>query len=358
MKILVTGGAGFLGSHLVRRGLERGDDVTVLDDLSRDGSAKRLGWLKRAARVRGGGQRLPQSLPLGSSAPLRFMRWDVRDPSKVRTAVREARPDLIVHCAAQVAVTTSVDDPRHDFDVNALGTLNVLEAARSAAKPPVVVFTSTNKVYGELEGVRIVRRGRRYALASLPHGVPETAPLDFHSPYGCSKGAADQYVRDYHRIYGLRTVVLRQSCIYGEWQFGNEDQGGVAHFAREALSRRPVTIYGDGRQVRDVLHADDFVSAVFGAAGAWRRTAGRVYNVGGGPGRTLSLLELVAWLEERLGRRMIVRRAGWRPGDQKVYVSDIGRAAREFGWRPRVSVEEGLERLLRWAGSEAGGHRS
>lgn len=256
--------------------------------------------------------------------------------------------DVVFHLAAQVAVTTSVADPRLDFEVNALGTLNVLEAARLSRRRPILVYASTNKVYGSLSSFPVRNRNGRYAFPALPRGVPESAQLDFHSPYGCSKGSADQYVVDYARIYGLPTVVFRQSCIYGPWQYGNEDQGWVAHFARSVLAEQPIVIYGDGLQVRDVLYVDDLVAAFDLAVEKIGRAAGRAYNIGGGPAHAVSLRECVGMIEGLVGRPADVTYGDWRPGDQRVYVSDVSRAAAELGWEPGTSFAEGLRRLVVW----------
>jgi CDP-paratose 2-epimerase len=280
-----------------------------------------------------------------------FIRGDVREAQAVEAAARGV--GCIFHLAGQVAVTTSVTDPRSDFEVNALGTLNVLEAARKASEPVPVLLASTNKVYGGLDGLRIIERDRYYGLADGSMGVDETWPLDFHSPYGCSKGCADQYVRDYSRIYGLPTVVFRMSCIYGPRQFGTEDQGWVAHFMISAALGKNITIYGDGKQSRDILHVDDVVRAMLGAVDRITDTAGGIYNLGGGPGNRLSLLELLADLGGRIQRPLAVKYAEWRPGDQRVYVSDIRRAQHVFGWSPSLGVRDGLDRLWSWIEAHA-----
>jgi CDP-paratose 2-epimerase len=242
-----------------------------------------------------------------------------------------------------------VADPRHDFEVNALGTFNVLEAVRRAAKGrPAVLYASTNKVYGNLEHVRVVERNGRYAYEDRPDGVDESEPLDFHSPYGVSKGCGDQYVRDYARIYGLRTVAFRQSCIYGTRQFGIEDQGWVAWFCVAVTTGQPFTIFGDGKQIRDALWVEDLVELYERAAERADAVKGEVFNVGGGPANTLSLLELVATLEDRFGRKLDPAFADWRPGDQRVFVADVRKAGRVLGWRPKVSVGEGVDRLISW----------
>lgn len=332
-RILVTGGAGFIGSNLVARLLHQGHDVVVYDNLSRSGCEANVAWLNGVAAETAG--------------TLHLVRGDVADFDTLQRAAEGAQ--RIYHLAGQVAVTTSVKDPRADFEANALGTFNVLEAARLVADNPIVLYSSTNKVYGGMEDVGVVEEATRYRYADLPFGVPETQPLDFHSPYGCSKGAGDQYVRDYHRIYGIRTIVMRQSCIYGYRQFGIEDQGWVAWFIIAALKGRPITIYGDGKQVRDVLFIDDLLDAYDAAIAHIDRTAGHVYNIGGGPENTMSIwAEFGPLLERLLGRAIPVTYADWRPGDQRVYISDIRKAERDFGWRPRIGVEEGVTRLFNW----------
>ncbi len=330
MKALITGGAGFIGCNLADRLLLRGDEVTVLDNLARSGAAVNLAWLRRR-----------------HGELLRFIQADVRDYAALLAAAHGAQ--AIYHLAAQVAVTSSVADPRTDFEINAVGTFNALEAARQSGDDPVFIFSSTNKVYGGMQGVQIVELPNRYAYADLPHGVSEQQPLDFHSPYGCSKGAADQYVRDYARIYGLRTVVFRQSCIYGWRQYGVEDQGWVAWFLIASVLGRPITIYGDGKQVRDLLFVDDLLDAFDAAVARGDAVRGQVYNVGGGPLNTLSVWhELGPLLRDLLGRDVPVSYGDWRPGDQLVYVSDIRAAERELGWRPKIGVQEGIARLYEW----------
>jgi len=329
MKVIITGGAGFIGSNAAERHLARGDDVVVVDSLTRRGSEANLAWLRR----RGGS--------------LVFHQQDVRDADAIGGVFQDhADAARVLHLAGQVAVTTSVDDPRSDFEVNAAGTFNVLEAMRSARSGATLLYASTNKVYGELPGVRSVLRNARYEFESL-EGVCEEQPLDFHSPYGCSKGAADQYVRDYARIYGLRTVVLRQSCIYGYRQFGVEDQGWIGWFCIAARLGLPLRIYGDGRQVRDVLFVEDLLDA-FDAAIARAPSGGAIYNIGGGPRNAVSLLEVIGELERLCGHPLPLTFGPWRPGDQKVYVSRIARAERDLGWAPKVDWRRGLEQLYRW----------
>ena len=332
MRFIVTGGAGFIGSNTVRRLLGEGHEVVVIDNLSRAGSQRNLEWLRQAGGA------------------LTFIQQDVRDFDGLRQALRPHRSaEAVLHFAAQVAVTTSVTDPRQDFEINALGTFNLLEAVRAEGLEPIVLFTSTNKVYGALAHLRVEETDSRYRYADLPQGVDERTPLDFYSPYGCSKGAADQYVRDYGRIYGLRTVVFRNSCIYGTRQFGIEDQGWLAWFVIAAQRGHPISIYGDGKQVRDVLFVDDLVEVMLRAVKQPQVSAGQVYNIGGGPARTVSVWkEFGPKLEALVGKPLPVGIQDWRPGDQKVYVSDIRKAESDFGWEPKVDVDEGLRRLHDW----------
>ncbi len=327
--VLVTGGAGFVGSNLAADIVSRGDQVTVFDNLSRRGTERNLEWLRKTCGEK-----------------LEFVKGDVRDFEAVRRTVARAR--VIYHLAGQVAVTTSVAEPREDFEVNALGTFNVLEAARLNGRRPALVFTSTNKVYGGMEDLEAVEEGDRCRFSSGVLGIAEDRPLDFHSPYGCSKGAADQYVRDYARIYGLPTVVFRMSCIYGPRQFGNEDQGWVAHFLISGAKGRPLTVYGNGKQVRDILYVADLVRAFRSAAERIETARGRVYNIGGGANNTLSLLELLAMMRDRFGYRVEPSFAAWRPGDQPIYVSDIRRAREELGWEPATGRDEGIRKLHDW----------
>ncbi len=322
--ILITGGAGFIGSNLAARLLQSPETrVNLFDNLSRRGAEHNVRWL--------------QGLP--GADRLKLHRGDVRDAAQVAEAARKATE--IYHLAAQVAVTTSIDSPRDDFETNALGTFNVLEAARRSGRRPMVLFTSTNKVYGGLESVAVEPHGTRYQ-ASAPgfRGATEGTPLDFHSPYGCSKGAADQYVRDYARIYNLPTVVFRMSCIAGPRQFGNEDQGWVAHFLYSVLSGRSINIYGNGLQVRDILHVSDLVDAMEAARAHLPRTAGQVYNVGGGPDRAFSILEMLSEIEQQTGVRQRATHAEVRPGDQPLYISDTAKLTADTGWQPRRSLPE------------------
>jgi CDP-paratose 2-epimerase len=332
MQFIVTGGAGFIGSNTVHRLLRDGHRVLVLDNLSRPGSQRNLAWLEQ------------------TGGDLTFVRQDVRDFDGLRRALHgHSQAEAVLHFAAQVAVTTSVTNPREDFEVNALGTFNLLEALRAEKLDPLILFTSTNKVYGALAHLRVEESETRYRYADLPLGVDEQTPLDFYSPYGCSKGTADQYVHDYHRIYGMRSVVLRNSCIYGTRQFGVEDQGWLAWFVIAALKGRAISIYGDGKQVRDVLFIDDLVELMLRVLARPEAAAGEVFNVGGGPDRTVSVWkEFGPLLERHLGRLLNVTQQDWRPGDQRIYVSDIRKAGRVFDWQPKVDVDEGVRRLVEW----------
>ncbi|HEX5838291.1 MAG TPA: SDR family NAD(P)-dependent oxidoreductase [Anaerolineales bacterium] len=328
---LVTGGAGFIGSNYVHRLVERGEKVTVYDNLSRGGAQRNLDWLKNS---------------FGEDA-FQVIVGDIRDASQVQEAARAA--DVIVHLAGQVAVTTSVNDPRDDFESNALGTFNVLEAARLSGRDPIFIYSSTNKVYGGMEDVELAEEPTRWRYKDLLYGCPESQPLDFHSPYGCSKGAGDQYVRDYSRIYGLRSVVFRQSCIYGPRQFGIEDQGWVAWFMIAAVTGRPMTVYGDGKQVRDILYVDDLLNGYDVAVEKIDAAAGQVYNMGGGADNVMSVwAEFGPMLEKLLGDTIEVGRGDWRPGDQRVFYADIRKVEQELGWKPQVGVQEGIERLFNW----------
>ena len=257
--------------------------------------------------------------------------------------------DVIVHLAGQVAVTTSVTHPRDDFEANALGTFNVVEAARASGRQPIVIYASTNKVYGGMEEVELFEEPTRWRYKDLIRGCPETQPLDFHSPYGCSKGTGDQYVRDYARIYDLPTVVFRQSCIYGPRQFGIEDQGWVAWFIIAAVMGRNITIYGDGKQVRDILHVHDLIQAYDLAVDKIDVARGQVYNLGGGPSNVMSIWsEFGPRLEALLGKKIEVGRGDWRPGDQRVFYADVSKAKNELGWEPKISVEQGVNMLFEW----------
>jgi CDP-paratose 2-epimerase len=330
---LVTGGAGFIGSNYVYRLLARGREakVTIYDNLSRAGAPRNLEWLKQN---------------FGGNA-FDVVVADVRDADRIAESAKKS--DVIVHLAGQVAVTTSVINPRDDFESNALGTFNVMEAARLSGRNPIVIYASTNKVYGGMEDVQLAEEPTRWRYKDLVNGCPESQPLDFHSPYGCSKGTGDQYVRDYARIYGLPTVVMRQSCIYGPRQFGIEDQGWVAWFIIAAVMERPITIYGDGKQVRDILYVDDLLDVYDLAIEKIEIAKGQAYNLGGGPDNVMSVwAEFGPKLEKLIGGTIEVARGDWRPGDQRVFYADIHKAERELGWKPKIGVDEGVQKLFEW----------
>lgn len=330
---LITGGAGFIGANTVRTLSGLGHEAVIFDNLSRATSPLNLEWLSGAAEV---------------------VRGDVTDCAAVDGVFRDRGPfDVVLHLAGQVAVTTSVADPATDFQINAAGSFTVLDATRRHSPEALFVNASTNKVYGQLEHHVVEELPTRYVDATAPEGISESTPLDPHSPYGCSKAVADVYALDYARIYGLRTVSLRQSCIYGPRQFGVEDQGWVAWFAMARRLGRPVTIYGTGKQVRDLLHIDDLVRLYLRVAERPDVCAGRAYNVGGGPGNTLSLLELLERLEHWRSAAKPPRRAAARAGDQLVFVADGSRAHADLGWQPEISVDDGLPGLLEFVDANA-----
>jgi CDP-paratose 2-epimerase len=334
-RILITGGAGFIGSNAARYFRARNWNVTVLDNLSRAGTDKNLGWLREATNFD-------------------FEHVDVRDQQRINRILAEGRFDAVLHLAAQVAVTISVTDPRTDFAVNALGTFNMLDAVRVHCPEAVFIFASTNKVYGKVSAAGTELRGNRYAYVDRPYGIGETEPLDFLSPYGCSKGAADQYVLDFARIYNIPATSFRQSCIYGPRQFGVEDQGWVAWFTIASLFERQVTIFGDGKQVRDVLHVDDLLRAYEAAIRDPDKVTQQAFNIGGGPANVLSLIDLIEILEVRRGRKMSLRWGDWRPGDQQVYVSDIRKLEASLAWKPEINVPVGVGRLIDWVTENRG----
>jgi CDP-paratose 2-epimerase len=330
--VLITGGAGFVGSNLAQRLLSEGRRVLVFDNLSRAGVRNNLHLMQ---------ERYPDLLEVEVA--------DVRDAAAVARAM--SRAEEVYHLAAQVAVTTSLEAPLDDFEVNARGTLNVLEAARRRHPAPSLIFTSTNKVYGCLSDVALLKTEKRYVPLNpqvRENGISESRPLDFHSPYGCSKGAADQYVLDYARSYDLPAVVFRMSCIYGPHQFGTEDQGWIAHFLIRAREGGILTLCGDGCQVRDVLYVGDLVEAFVTARQKMAALAGTAFNIGGGPRNTLSLRELIELLAEQHGLQLTTRSAPWRAGDQRYYVSDTRRFSEATGWRAAVSPAVGIARLNNW----------
>lgn len=331
MQILITGGAGFIGINSARYYLARGDQVTILDNFSRNGNLENIKWLKEVV----------------SKKPI-IVEADIsKDLNVLKKAVKNT--DLILHLAGQVAVTSSVVNPRVDFESNILGTFNLLEEVRLSKHKPVIIYSSTNKVYGALEGLRIKETKTRYEFLKLPSGVNELQPLDFHSPYGCSKGAADQYVRDYSRIYELNTIVFRQSCIYGPRQFGIEDQGWLAWFIIALTNYKKITIYGNGKQTRDILYIDDLIHAYDLAFKNIHKTKGQIYNIGGGIDNTISVwLELKPILEKLINKKINTEFADTRPGDQPIYISDIRKAKTDFMWEPGVNINEGIKFLYDW----------
>lgn len=338
MKLLITGGCGFLGSNLAAHALQQGMDLCVLDNLYRHGAHANLEWLRGQGRFE-------------------FAHADVRNSGDVSRVIQRLQPDLVFHLAGQVAMTTSIDNPRMDFEVNALGTLNVLEAIRLHAPRAAVFYSSTNKVYGDLEQYRYEEMATRYRCIDQPTGIDESTQLDFHSPYGCSKGSADQYLRDYHRIFGLNTVVFRHSSMYGGRQFATADQGWIGWFCQMAaqtqlgLRKEPFTISGNGKQVRDVLHAEDMIRLYFSTAEHIGKAAGQAFNIGGGIDNSLSLLELFAMLERRISQSLHYTKGPARESDQRVFVANIGKIHALSGWKPQVSAEVGVARMLQWVES-------
>ena len=333
---LVTGGCGFIGSNVAARLIQEGWQVTVFDNLSRHGSAENLAWL-------------------ATQGHFEFAHGDIRNSSDVDCVISRAQPEAILHLAGQVAMSTSVQDPRRDFETNVLGSINVLESVRHGRLNSTIVYSSSNKVYGDLAGVKLREGSLRYTAPECPEGLDEAAPLDFQTPYGCSKGAADQYILDYARVFGLSTVVFRHSTVFGGRQFATFEQGWVGWFCQQALAarktpgREPFTISGDGKQVRDVLFVDDAVACYLAAIDHIQTARGQAFNIGGGIGNSCSLLELFQMLEGLLGVKLQYQRLPWRHSDQKFFVANISKARRLLHWEPRVSREQGIELMLAWA---------
>lgn len=337
MKLLITGGCGFLGSNLAAHAIEQGIDLVVFDNLSRFGAVANLQWLQ-------------------SKGSFKFVHGDIRNSNDVSRIVKELKPDAVYHLAGQVAMTTSIANTRMDFEVNALGSFNVLEAVRDHSPNACVLYSSTNKVYGDLEQFNYEETPTRYSCTSKPNGFDETVPLDFHSPYGCSKGSADQYMLDFHRIFGLRTVVFRHSSMYGGRQFATADQGWVGWFCEQAVqtqrsSNHRFTISGTGKQVRDVLHAEDMISLYYAATSKIDSAAGQAFNIGGGMPNSLSLLELFNLLEQITHTKLNFDRLPPRESDQRVFVADLAKALQVLQWAPGVSAFDGVSKMVDWISS-------
>ena len=334
MKYLITGGCGFVGSNLAAEVLRRGEELFVLDNLYRHGSADNLRWLQT----------------LGT---FEYYPFDIRNTNDVETVIRETQPDYIFHLAGQVAMTTSIANPRMDFEVNTLGTFNLLDSVRKYSPHSVILYSSTNKVFGDFENLHFTETDTRYQCVEYPHGFPSDMPLDFHSPYGCSKGAADQYLLDYHRIFGIKTIVFRHSSMYGVNQHATFDQGWIGWFCQQALeikknpARTPFTISGTGKQVRDVLYCSDIVNLYFTAKDC-AEAYGQVFAIGGGMDNSLSLLELFNLLEDKLNVKMTYTQLPWRESDQKVFVADFEKAQHIIGWKPQVTAEKGIRKMIEW----------
>lgn len=335
MKVIITGGCGFLGSNLAADAITRGEELIVFDSLYRSGSRENLEWLQNQGKFR-------------------FEHGDIRNTNDITRIIQEFKPDAIFHLAGQVAMTTSIANPRLDFEVNVMGTHNLLEAVRLYAPDAIVVYSSTNKVYGDLEQYNYRETNVRYECIEQPDGFDEKTPLDFHSPYGCSKGAADQYMLDYARIFGLKTVVFRHSSMYGGRQFATYDQGWVGWFCQKAVETKngkinsPITISGTGKQVRDVLHAEDMKRLYAAAVSNIDNTKGQVFNIGGGISNSLSILELFALIEEISGVKMNYKNIPVRESDQRVFVADITKANVLMGWKVDITARQGVLSMFEW----------
>jgi CDP-paratose 2-epimerase len=335
VKILISGGSGFLGSNLAAEAIRKNYDLTIVDNLSRTGSDTNLKWLQ-------------------STGTFTFIKGDVRENTGLSDIIRNCKPDVIFHLAGQVAMTTSVKDPRLDFETNAMGTFNLLDAVRKYSPHTAVLYSSTNKVYGDLEDLDYLEEAKRYTIPEFPNGFDEYLPLDFRSPYGCSKGSADQYMLDFHRIYGLKTVVFRHSSMFGGRQFATIDQGWIGWFCQKALEIKnkkltePFTICGNGKQVRDVLIAEDMIRLYFQAFEAIEEIQGNAFNIGGGAENSFSLLELFEFLEDTLQIKMDYRPTPWRQSDQKVFIADIQKAQKMIQWQPIIDKNTGIEKMLKW----------
>lgn len=335
MRYLITGGCGFIGSNLAAEVLKRGEELFIFDNLYRKGTETNLKWLQGLGKFK-------------------FYHSDIRSYNDVEFAIKDSRPDVIFHLAGQVAMTTSLDNPRFDFEVNVLGGNNVLEVVRKFSSDTIVTYSSTNKVYGDLEWIEYEETETRYVAKDYENGFDENVPLDFQSPYGCSKGAIDQYMLDYSKMFGLKTVVFRHSSIFGGRQFSTPDQGWIGWFVRKALDIKdgsalaPFTISGNGKQVRDVLFASDLTSCYFQATENINKTIGKAYNIGGGTNNSLSLLELFSILENELSIKMDFEKLKWRNSDQKVFIADIAKANKDFDWVAKVDKKVGIKEMIDW----------
>lgn len=338
MKYLITGGCGFVGSNLAAEVIKRGEELYVIDNLFRFGSDSNLQWLR-------------------SLGEFKYYPADTRNQNDVETIIKDVKPDYLFHLAGQVAMTTSIANPRLDFETNAIGAFNVLDAIRKYSPSTVMLFSSTNKVFGDFEQLHFREEYKRYVCEEYPSGFPEVIGLDFHSPYGCSKGTADQYLLDFYRIYGIKTVVFRHSSMYGANQHATFDQGWIGWFCKKALeikngtAKEPFTIQGTGLQVRDVLYATDIVNLYFSAKDC-KDAYGQVFNIGGGINNSLSLLELFDMLEQKLNIKMNHKQLEWRESDQKVFIADITKVKEVIGWEPKVTKDEGIDKMLEWMQSE------
>jgi CDP-paratose 2-epimerase len=334
MKYLITGGCGFLGSNLASEVLAKSEELYVFDNLYRESTYKNLEWLR-------------------SKGKFKFIHADIRNWNDIENVIKSIKPNVIFHLAGQVAMTTSLENPRMDFEVNALGSLNILESVRKYSPDSIVIYSSTNKVYGDLEYFNYQETETRYVAVDYPNGFDENLKLDFHSPYGCSKGAADQYMLDYARMFGLKTVVFRHSSMFGEGQFSTYDQGWIGWFCQKALETKKgsideFTISGNGKQVRDVLHAEDVVDLYFKAVERIEGAEGQAFNIGGGMENSVSLLELFEMLGKELDVKLRYKKLPWRVSDQKVFVADISKARERIGWQPKIDKRIGIRKMLRW----------
>ena len=334
MKYLITGGCGFLGSNLALEVLSKGEELYIFDNLYRENSYKNFVWLKNKGNFK-------------------FIHADIRNLNDVENAIKSIKPDVIFHIAGQVAMTTSLENPRMDFEVNALGSLNVLESVRKYSSDSIIIYSSTNKVYGDLNYLKYQEKETRYIAVDYPNGFDENLKLDFHSPYGCSKGAADQYILDYARIFGLKTVVFRHSAMYGRRQFANYDQGWIGWFCQKALEIKKgtideFTISGNGKQVRDILYVTDVVDLYLKTIGKIEEIKGQAFNIGGRIENSLSLIELFDILEKELDVKLNYKKLPWRKSDQKIFIADIFKAKEMIKWEPKVNKGNGMKKMIKW----------